>query len=360
MIKKSLLLLNHIKISPQKIQRAVSIFADPDEILKMGSGSLREKLHFKDYEIEKFFSVKNSFQIEKELEIAEKEGIEIIDIFSQDYPPFLKEIVFAPPILYVKGEREVLSQICFAIVGSRIPTVYGLSMAERFSFGLASLGIVVVSGLARGIDTQVHRSALRGGKTVAVLGSGLLNLYPKENRKLAYKISEEGALVSEFSLFEPPLRENFPRRNRIISGLSKGVLVVEASAKSGALITARYACEQNREVFALPGQANSPLSKGTNFLIREGAKLVEGIEDILEELNLDIEIEADKGKRGLSLSPQERKMLEAISEKGTHLEELILKTGLSFDMVNKTVVSLRLKGLIKERTPLHFVRTVNL
>ena len=360
MIKKSLLLLNRIKVSPQKIQRAISIFADPDEILKIGSKSLKEKLLFKDYEIEKCLSTKKSQEIEKELEMVEKEGVEIIDIFSQDYPPLLKEITFAPAVLYVKGKKEVLRQICFAIVGSRIPTIYGLSMAERFSFSLASLGIVIVSGLARGIDTQAHRSALKGGKTIAVLGSGLLNIYPKENSKLAYKISEEGALVSEFPLFEPPLRENFPRRNRIISGLSKGVLVVEASTKSGALITARYACEQNREVFALPGQANSPLSKGTNFLIREGAKLVESIEDILEELNLNIEVKVNKDKEGLSLSPQERRILEAISEKGVYLEELILKTGLSFDMINKAVVSLRLKGLIKERAPLYFVRTVNI
>ncbi len=198
----------------------------------------------------------------------------------------LKEIANPPLVLYVKGKEEILKELLLAIVGSRLPSAYGRGMAYDYASQLSLLGIGVVSGLARGIDTAAHQAAVKNKGTVAVLGSGLLHIYPQENSPLAEEITRNGALVSEFPLKTSPLKDNFPRRNRIISGLCRGVLVIEAALRSGALITARLACEQNREVFALPGKADSDLSKGTHKLIKEGAKLVDSLEDILEELNL--------------------------------------------------------------------------
>ncbi len=285
MFKRSLVLLNIIKFfSADKLRIVVDYFKDSDEILKAQradflSAGLTEK------DADNILSHRDSKGFEEELGLIEKEKVSIIDLFDDDYPELLRELYYPPLVLYLRGDRKILREFCFAVVGSRRATFYGLSMAERFSFSLSGLGMVIVSGLARGIDTAVHKAALKRGRTIAVLGSGLLNIYPVQNKGLAEKISESGVLISEFPLREMPLRENFPRRNRIISGLSKGVLIVEAAEKSGALITARCALEQNREVFALPGKADSPLSKGSHRLIKEGAKLVDCLEDILEELN---------------------------------------------------------------------------
>ncbi|MBU0694284.1 MAG: DNA-processing protein DprA [Candidatus Omnitrophica bacterium] len=286
MAKEGSIFLNLLNLSPKKIEDIIFAFKDPQRILDVKRRDLRGILSLRDNDAEEILTAQNSGVLDRELGLISKEKIEVIDIFDENYPSFLKEISYPPLVLYIKGDSGVLNKTLFAIVGTRIPTFYGISMAEDFSCKLSSLGFVIVSGLARGIDTAAHKGAIKKGETVAVLGSGLLNIYPGENKKLAQKISEKGAIISEFPLGEPPLRENFPRRNRIVSGLSRGVLVVEAAIRSGALITARLALEQNREVFALPGKADSPLSKGTHSLIKEGAKLVDSLEDILEELNM--------------------------------------------------------------------------
>ena len=244
-------------------------------------------------DIREFLNLRNSKALEKELALVEGERIDCLDIFDKDYPVLLKEISNPPLVLYTKGNRRLLNEFLFAIVGSRSATAYGISIACDFSRSLTSLDVVIVSGLARGIDTAAHTAALDNGQTIAVLGSGLLNVYPRENKKLAEDISKGGLLVSEFPLFEKPQRENFPRRNRIVSGLSRGVLVVEAALRSGALITARLGCEQNREVFAVPGNINSLVSKGTNSLIKDGAKLTDCLEDILEELKIEFACKKD-------------------------------------------------------------------
>ena len=290
MAKKSSILLNLVDLGPKKIKDITATFGDLDQIFKAGVGELSSIKGLSSTDIEKIISLRGSKELDRELELIEKEKVDCLDIFDKDYPDFLREIANPPLVLYVKGDCRVLDKFSFAIVGSRTPTQYGLSMAAEFSYRLSALGIVIISGLARGIDTIAHRQALKNNKTIAVLGSGLLNVYPKENKGLACDISQKGALISEFPLLKSPLKENFPRRNRIVSGLSKGVLVVEAAARSGALITARLACEQNREVFAMPGSIDSSLSKGAHRLIKEGAKLVDSLDDILEELDIEAKI----------------------------------------------------------------------
>lgn len=286
MAKKGAILLNLLNLTPQKISNVLSAFEDIDEIFKADAKRLREVPYLQDKDVEKILSRGTSRVLEQELELIAKENIDCLDIFDQDYPSLLKEIGNPPIVLYLKGNRKVLRKFLFAIVGSRKPTSYGISIAGDFSDKLSKRGMVIVSGLARGIDTIAHRKAIKGGGTIAVLGSGLLNIYPRENKGLIREIASSGAVVSEYPLFTSPLRENFPRRNRIVSGMSRGVLVVEATSRSGALITAHSACEQNREVFAIPGSINSSLSKGTHILIKEGAKLVDCLDDILEELNI--------------------------------------------------------------------------
>jgi len=251
-------------------------FFPPEQFLSLG---LNED------EAKALTDIRQSGEWEDELKSIEKNKVTIVTFFDEGYPQLLKEIACPPPVLYINGNPAVLNGFSLAIVGSRTATNYGVNMACEFARKLSALGVVIVSGLARGIDTAAHTGAL-ANKTVAVLGSGLLDIYPRENRRLSQMIAGNGAVISEFPLNTAPLKDNFPRRNRIVSGLAKGILVVEAAAKSGALITANCALEQNREVFALPGKPDDFFSEGTNLLIQNGAKLVQNIDDILTEFNL--------------------------------------------------------------------------
>ncbi|MCM8792488.1 MAG: DNA-processing protein DprA [Candidatus Omnitrophica bacterium] len=230
-------------------------------------------------------------KIKEEFALIKKYNLKIITYMDDEYPFLLRQIYDPPFVLYVKGELKEKDKLAIAVVGARQASFYGIQCSQKFSYELADLGFTVVSGLARGIDTWAHKGALKaGGRTIAVLGSGFSFIYPKENKALIDEISLNGAVISEFPCNTRPLPFNFPRRNRIISGLSLGVLVVEASKKSGALITANLALEQNRQVFCIPGRQDSYQSWGTNTLIKEGAELVLDISDILEELNLDLKI----------------------------------------------------------------------
>ncbi|MFH1768669.1 MAG: DNA-processing protein DprA [Candidatus Omnitrophota bacterium] len=354
MIRKSLVLLNRLKpISWQRLESIAVYFQNIDEIFNANRGDFLDA-GFSKSEAERILSLRKSREIDDELSLITKRKIKAVDLFDQDYPFFLKESYYPPLVLYIKGDKKCLNEFCFAIVGSRLASLYGIAMADKFAYSLSSLGMVVVSGLARGIDTAAHKAALKGGKTVAVLGSGLLNIYPRENMPLAEAIAENGAVVSEFSPQAAPLRENFPRRNRIISGLSKGVLIVEAAAKSGALITARYALEQNREVFALPGKADSPTSMGTHSLIKEGAKLVDCLSDILDEFNIPWR----KIEEKINLTADEKKVFDIINSQGVFLEEIAVNSRLERSLINRIVLGLQIKGFIKEIKPLCFARVI--
>lgn len=283
---------------------------------------------------------------------------DIITIEDDDYPPMLRVIGQAPFILFYRGCPEVLRQLCLAIVGSRKASAYGKKIARELARDLAAAGVVVVSGLARGIDSEAHQGAIDGsGATIAVLGSGIDVVYPPENHKLYEKILEQGAIVSEFLPGSHPEANNFPRRNRIISGLSSGVLVVEARQKSGALITADFALEQGRDVFAVPGPVSSESSKGTNNLIKQGAKLVSTAEDILEEY-----VAPSPGRRIeeqqtlLMLDRYEEEILKYIGYEATHMNDILTASSMNNGLASTLLLKLELYGLIKCLPGNYYVR----
>ncbi len=290
---------------------------------------------------------------EKNLAWCEKNNCRIITIADNSYPPLLKEISAAPILLYVRGDTSLLNNPQLAIVGTRNPTPSGRELAHHFAYSLATTGLHITSGLALGIDAASHRGALSAnGKTLAVFGTGLNQIYPTSHRELAEEIAANGLLVSEFSPSEPAKAVNFPRRNRIISGLSLGVLVVEAAIRSGSLITARYANEQGREVFAIPGSIHNPLARGCHHLIRQGAKLVETAEDILEELGALYALSAPiktiaKTKKHVTLAPALRALLTHIGHEITALDTIIVRSGLTASEVSSMLLSLELQDLIK-------------
>jgi DNA processing protein len=273
-------------------------------------------------------------------------GHDIVAWDDTDYPRALLELGYAPPVFFFVGRRELLNRPALAIVGSRNATAQGLDNARNFARALADAGLTIVSGLALGVDAAAHEGALLGaGSTLAVVGTGLDRVYPARHRELAHRIANDGGLLSEFPPGTPPREHNFPRRNRLISGLAKGVLVVEAAQKSGSLITARYAGEQGREVFAIPGSIHSPLAKGCHKLIREGAKLVETAQDILEELGM-----ASKGTGNLqsaaSAPISSNALLAALADDPVDIDALVARTGLPTEAVTAELTELELAGIV--------------
>jgi len=296
-------------------------------------------------------------KVEKDLAWAEKSGCHILSLADPLYPLLLKEIPDPPPLLFVRGNPNVLSLPQLAIVGSRNPSAGGRQIAQDYAIQLAQTGLTITSGMALGIDAASHEGALQEGLTVAVAGTGPDRIYPARHRELAHRIVEQGAIVSEFPLGTPPLASNFPRRNRIISGLSLGTLVVEAALKSGSLISARLASEQGREVFAIPGSIHNPLSRGCHALIRQGAKLVEGIPDILEELGplaavaLEAMPEELAGNQDNSYSldiqdPIIEPMIENMGFEPISIDLLVERCGLTPEKVSSMLLSLELQGRV--------------
>ncbi len=302
----------------------------------------------------------------KELALIAQHGVCVLTSDDEEYPASLREITDSPVVLYVKGRLPENLSLSIAVVGSRNASLYGNSIAGQWSARLAEVGFTIVSGMARGIDTAAHTGALKArGQTVAVLGCGLTHIYPPENKKLSDSIAANGAIVSEFAMETLPMPYNFPRRNRIISGLSMGVVVVEAAVKSGALITADFALEQGREVYAVPGKVDSPTSKGVHALIKQGAKLVSCVEDILEDIHPQLLQEAHAGvvlpeiKKTVapgSLNATEQQVYGFISDRPVHIDQLIDRCGTDALRVTTVLSCLELKHLIKQLPGKLFVR----
>ncbi|MBI4296061.1 MAG: DNA-protecting protein DprA [Chloroflexi bacterium] len=294
--------------------------------------------------------------LDEEMEKLERFGVKALVWHDAEYPARLKEIYDFPPVLYVRGSLMPADEWSVAVVGTRRTTVYGRQVAEEIVADLARNKITIASGLARGVDSVAHRSALEaGGRSVAVFASGLDIVYPAENASLARSLIQHGAIISEYPLGAKPRAENFPRRNRIMSGLSLGVLVIEADETSGAMITARLALEQNREVFAIPGSILSPASRGTNRLIQEGAKLVRDYTDVLEELNLSAVAQQLEMKEIIPASDTESLLLQQLRAEPVHIDELCRSSGLPVSTVSSTLAMMEIKGIVKQVGSMNYI-----
>ncbi|MFC1951624.1 DNA-processing protein DprA [Chloroflexota bacterium] len=294
--------------------------------------------------------------LDAEMEKLGRYGVKVLTCHDSSYPPRLKEIYDYPPVLYVRGSLLPEDEWCLAVVGTRRTSVYGRQVTEEIVSDLTRSKITIASGLAKGIDSIAHRSALdTGGRSVAVFACGLDTFYPSENADLARSLIQQGALISEYPLGTKPKAEYFPHRNRIISGISLGVLIIEAGETSGALITANLALEQNREVFAIPDSILSPTSNGTNRLIQEGAKLVRDYTNILEELNLTAVAHQMEIKEVIPASDTESLLLKQLSAEPTHIDEVCRNSGLPVSTVSSTLAMMELKGLIKQMGTVPYV-----
>jgi len=336
--------------------RLVTVLGSPEQVFRSSLNDLMQvegvgrkvASEIRRFEIEQ--------HVEREWHFIDKLELEVVTQECPEYPLLLKAIYDPPPVLYFKGKNLDEFPVPLAVVGTRRPTNYGRIITEALCKRLSAMGICIVSGLARGIDTLAHKTALQaGGETIAVFGCGLSHTYPPENRQLRDKIVDRGAIVSEFPVTMRPDRNNFPARNRVISGLSHGTLVVEAGEKSGALITAEFSLEQGREVFAVPGNINSPNSKGTNRLIKTGAILVDGPDSIVQELSAEVQGYLEKiqpaGKKSseaTGLSIIERQVLSVLSQEEKHIDHIIENSRLSPAEVSATLVQLELNGLIRQ------------
>ena len=349
-------------VGPRVATKLLEAFGSPENVFHARRTQL-ESLRIKPETIESLISRELEQRAAVELERVKKLGGDILILDDGSYPEMLREIADPPITLYVRGEWEAcLTLPCVAVIGSRMCSTYGTNVTEMLARDLASRGICVISGLARGIDTAAHRGALGcHGRTVAVLGTGIDGAYPKENTPLIKEILDSGgAVVSQFPLGTPPLKDNFPYRNRIISGLSLGVLIVEASERSGSLITARLAMEQNREVMAVPGNITSANSYGTNYLIKSGAKLVQQWQDVVAELPSEIAAAIlpptiDEQKENVpeeqmppGLSPDETKVWSLLSpDEPVQIDVLLESSGMSFGDLNTALVALDIRDMIR-------------
>ena len=373
-IEKWLELIRADHVGATTFARLIKHFGSADRALGASVSELAKVNGIGFKKAEQIAATRGNFDVKTELELAARLGVWIINLEDKRYPPALSRIYDPPPVLYIKGSLCREDNLAISIVGSRRCSLYGQEQASRLTHFLSSAGFTICSGMARGIDTAAHQGALSaGGRTIAVQGCGLANIYPPENKKLFELITDSGACISELPLQYEPLSENFPPRNRIVAGLSLGTIVIEAGLRSGALISARMAMENNREVMAVPGKIDSPLSKGTHRLIKQGAKLIESVEDVMEALGyIGEQLEEHAGAaaakaadkietplfdiKELKLSGHEKTIFECLSKEPLHIEQIINDTDLAAGSVNAALVSLRLKGLIKQLPGSMFVR----
>ena len=329
-------------LGPATFRKLLSVFGLPDQILGASHANL-SRIVPKGMAIQILQETREA-QIAATLDWAGHDGNTILTLADQAYPPLLLEIADPPPLLYLRGQTALLEKNGLAIVGSRNASPQGLANAEGFARAFSDAGLTIISGLALGVDAAAHRGGLSGsGSTIAVLGTGADSLYPASNRKLGEEIANRGLLVSEFPIGTPPVAANFPRRNRLISGLARGCLVVEAAVSSGSLITARQAGEQGREVFAIPGSIHSPLSRGCHLLIKQGAKLVESAADVLEELGA---VEPTKSGSIPKQSGVDNELLLHMGYDICTLDALVSRSRLTVDAVSAMLLNLELEGKI--------------
>ena len=385
---KSLIHLNLIPgIGNHTIRRLLAAFGSAEKSLAATSEELAQIDGLTPDVRQHLIDGRSHAPVAQELELIEQHQCHIVTLNDESYPPLLKQISDPPVLLYITGQLPIVDTLSVAIVGSRSPTEYGKTISQQLSHQLAARGITVVSGFARGIDTCVHRGTLEaGGRTVAVFGCGLSIMYPETNQVLAAEIIKSGALVSEFPMTMPPRGANFPRRNRVISGLTLGTLVVEASNRSGSLITARHAADQGREVFAVPGQIFSNVSRGTHSLINQGATLINSVDDILDALPQDytgilrqepatrqptpgpdrgskrsdrttrpqsVEAKSTPASQSntqteLNLTPDEQAVLATMDASSIHIDQIARDTELPIGKVSSLLIMLELKGIVQQ------------
>ena len=349
-------------VGPVRLRKLLEVFKEPQEILRAKRGELRKVEGIGNEVGHQISSWESTVDLTAELQRVRDFGASVITQESPSYPRPLREIHAPPIVLYVWGELQERDHHAIAIIGARRTTHYGMESAKKLAYQVAYAGLTVISGLARGIDTAAHQGALAAkGRTIAVIGSGLAKLYPPENAALAEKIrAGNGAIVSEFSMEIEPDRQTFPMRNRIISGWSHGVLVVEAGLNSGALITAAQALEQGRSVYAVPGHINAPSAMGSNRLIQQGAKLVMDANDVLEDLQIlvpETKPSPEAAARALPpLSNEERRVYDAIDATETSIDDIAAKSELPSAAVSSTLLQLELKRLVKQLPGKYFVK----
>ena len=307
--------------------------------------------------INSFIQTREKSDLDAALAEVEKANVRLVCWDSAEYPTYLRSTPTPPPVYYIKGDITEADKWAIAIVGTRRLTAYGRQLTREITSGLVKRGVTIVSGLARGIDSIAHETALdMGGRTIAILGSGLNHIYPTENKGLAQRImAGQGAVISEYPLNAQPEGKNFPPRNRIISGLSLGTVVIEAAQKSGALITAKFAQEQERTIYALPGNVNNVQSKGTNQLIQDGAKLITCAEDVLNDLNLHDVVEHQAVQLALPDSAEEAALLPHLMTQPVHVDDLSRSSGLPTALVSSTLTLMELKGVVEQVGGMQYV-----
>jgi DNA processing protein len=373
-IEQWLKLIRAEGVGPVTFARLLKYFGSVDAALGASVGRLTQVEGIGSVTAERIAVGRDGFDAEAEVELAAKLGVWLVHMEDPRYPTVLKRIYDPPPVLYVKGTLCREDNLAVAIVGSRRCSLYGQEQASRIAHLLAASGFTITSGMARGIDTAAHSGALAGGgRTIAVQGCGLSRVFPPENAKLFELISASGACLCELPLRAEPLAEHFPPRNRIIAGLSLATVVIEAGLRSGAMITAKAALENNREVMAVPGKIDSPLSQGPHHLIKQGAKLVESVEDVMEALGYIGDqlkehaaastkeacekVEAPLFETAkLTLKGDEKPVFELLGKEPLHVDQIIADTELPVGIVNATLMALRLKGLVRQLPGNLFVR----
>ncbi|MER3438938.1 MAG: DNA-protecting protein DprA [Chloroflexota bacterium] len=342
-------------IGPMRIQRLLEAFGSLRAAWHAPVSQLRAVLD--ERSVESLAQTRATLALEKEIERLDKLGVRVVTLADADYPPLLAQIPSPPPVLYVRGSLQPDDATAVAIVGTRRATAGGREIASRLARELAEAGVTIVSGLARGIDGVAHQAALdAGGRTLAVLGSGVNVIYPPEHRQLAQRIVDAGALISDYPPDTQPDAVNFPPRNRIISGLSLGVVIVEAPEKSGALITCDFAADQGREVFVVPGSVLSHATQGSNRLLRDGARVVLSAEDVLEDLQLLRRREQTAVQQALPMTDDERRVLALLTAEPQHIDDLAAAANLEISAASALLTMMELKGVVRNAGAQHYVR----